>query len=104
MGDVIDLRGQSAHLEDDELIENLARFADGTLSEAAVKAQTPPQQRRMGRAGRERQAGRACRGLQAAPDTHRRHQKGERANRDHRRTADSRQNHARPRQQRTARH
>ena len=27
MGDVIDLRGQSAHLEDDELIENLARFA-----------------------------------------------------------------------------
>ena len=33
-----DLRGQSAHLEDDELIENLARFADGTLSEAAVKA------------------------------------------------------------------
>ena len=38
MGEVIDLRGQSAHLEDDELIENLARFADGTLSEAAVKA------------------------------------------------------------------
>ena len=33
MGDVIDLRGQPAHLEDDELIENLARFADGTLSE-----------------------------------------------------------------------
>jgi hypothetical protein len=26
------------HLEDDELIENLARFADGTLSEAAVKS------------------------------------------------------------------
>ena len=38
MGDVIDLHGQSAHLEDDELIENLARFADGTLSEAAVKS------------------------------------------------------------------
>ena len=38
MGDVVDLRGQLAHLEDDELIENLARFADGTLSEAAVKA------------------------------------------------------------------
>ena len=38
MGDVIDLRCQSAHLEDDELIENLARFADTTLSEAAVKA------------------------------------------------------------------
>ena len=27
-----------AHIEDDELIENLARFADGTLSEAAVKS------------------------------------------------------------------
>ena len=38
MGDVVDLQGQPAHLEDDELIENLARFADGTLSEAAVKA------------------------------------------------------------------
>ena len=38
MGDVIDIHGQLAHLEDDELIENLARFADGTLSEAAVKA------------------------------------------------------------------
>ena len=36
MGDVIDLK--PAHLEDDELVENLARFADGTLSEAAVKA------------------------------------------------------------------
>ena len=35
----IDLRGQPAHpVEDDELIENLARFADGTLSEAAVKS------------------------------------------------------------------
>ena len=37
MGDVIELHGQLAHLEDDELVENLARFADGTLSEAAVK-------------------------------------------------------------------
>ena len=36
MSDVIDLK--PAHLEDDELIENLARFADGTLSEAAVKS------------------------------------------------------------------
>ena len=36
MGNVIDLK--PAQLEDDELIENLARFADGTLSEAAVKA------------------------------------------------------------------
>ena len=38
MGEVVDLHSQLAHLEDDELIENLARFADGTLCEAAVKA------------------------------------------------------------------
>ena len=36
MGDIAELK--PAHLEDDELIENLARFADGTLSESAVKA------------------------------------------------------------------
>jgi hypothetical protein len=36
MGDIVELK--PAYLEDDELIENLARFADGTLSEAAVKA------------------------------------------------------------------
>src|SRR6478672_9451575 len=36
MGDIVDLK--PAPLEDDELIENLARFADGTLSEAAVKS------------------------------------------------------------------
>jgi hypothetical protein len=38
VGDIVDLRGRSIPLEDDELIENLARFADGTLSEAAVKS------------------------------------------------------------------
>jgi hypothetical protein len=38
MADVIDLRGRPIPLEDDEFIENLARFADGTLSEGAVKA------------------------------------------------------------------
>jgi len=38
MGEIVDLRGRPIPLEDDELIENLARFADGTLSEAAVKA------------------------------------------------------------------
>jgi len=38
MGDIVDLRNRPIPLEDDELIENLARFADGTLSEAAVKA------------------------------------------------------------------
>src|SRR6476646_1404008 len=36
MGDIVELK--PAPLEDDELIENLARFADGTLSEAAVKS------------------------------------------------------------------
>jgi hypothetical protein len=36
MGKIVDLK--PALIEDDELIENLARFADGTLSEAAVKA------------------------------------------------------------------
>ena len=38
VSNVVDLRGRSIPLEDDELIENLARFADGTLSEAAVKS------------------------------------------------------------------
>src|SRR5882757_7275582 len=38
MGDIVELRNRSIPLEDDELIENLARFADGTLSEAAVKS------------------------------------------------------------------
>jgi hypothetical protein len=38
MGDIVNLHGRSIPIEDDELIENLARFADGTLSEAAVKS------------------------------------------------------------------
>ena len=38
VGDIVELRNCSIPLEDDELVENLARFADGTLSEAAVKA------------------------------------------------------------------
>jgi hypothetical protein len=38
MGDIVNLRDRSNPLEDDELIADLARFADGTLSEAAVKA------------------------------------------------------------------
>src|SRR6476619_4430787 len=38
MGEVIGMRDRSISIEDDELIENLARFADGTLSEAAVKS------------------------------------------------------------------
>ena len=38
MSDIIDLHGRSMAIDDDELVENLARFADGTLSEAAVKA------------------------------------------------------------------
>jgi hypothetical protein len=38
MGEVIGLHGRSNPLEDDELIEDLARFADNTLNESAVKA------------------------------------------------------------------
>jgi hypothetical protein len=38
MGDIVELRGRPIPIEDDELVENLARFADGTLTEAAVKA------------------------------------------------------------------
>ena len=38
MADIIDLHGRPIPIEDDELVENLARFADGTLCEAAVKA------------------------------------------------------------------
>jgi hypothetical protein len=38
MSDVVDLHGQLAHLEDNhELIENLARYAEGLLSKEAVK-------------------------------------------------------------------
>jgi hypothetical protein len=38
MGNVVDLHGQPAHLEDDhELIENLARYAEGLISKEAVK-------------------------------------------------------------------
>ena len=35
---VVDLRGRSIPIDDDELVENLARFADGTLTEGQVKA------------------------------------------------------------------
>ena len=38
MADIVDLHGRLIPIEDDELIENLARFADGTLSEGQVKA------------------------------------------------------------------
>jgi len=38
MADVVDLHGRPIPIEDDELIENLARFADGPLSEGQVKA------------------------------------------------------------------
>ena len=36
MGDIVDLK--PAPIEDDELVENLARYADGTLTEGQVKA------------------------------------------------------------------
>ena len=38
MGEIVDIRGRSIPIEDDELIEDLARYADGTLSETAVKS------------------------------------------------------------------
>ena len=38
MGEIVNLHGQPAHLENDELVESLARYADGTLSMAAVKS------------------------------------------------------------------
>jgi hypothetical protein len=38
MGNIVDLRGRSIPIEDDALIEDLARYADGTLSMAAVKS------------------------------------------------------------------
>jgi hypothetical protein len=38
VGEIVDLHKRSIPLEDDELIEDLARYGDGTLSEAAVKA------------------------------------------------------------------
>jgi hypothetical protein len=38
MGDVVDLHGQPAHLEDDlEFVADCARYAEGILSEEAVK-------------------------------------------------------------------
>ena len=104
MGEAIDLAGQPAPIEDDELIENLARFADGTLTEAAVKARHHLSNEEWAAMGESDRAGRAGRGRKTPPDPHRRHQKRTRANRDRRRAANSRQNHAGPRQQRTARH
>ena len=58
MGDIVDLK--PAPIEDDELVENLARYADGTLTEGQVKARHHLTE--AGRTGRERQARRACRG------------------------------------------
>jgi hypothetical protein len=38
VAEIVDLHGRSIAIEDDELIENLARFADGTLSQDSVKS------------------------------------------------------------------
>jgi hypothetical protein len=38
MGDVIGLDGSPIPIDDDELVENLARFSDGTLTQAQVKS------------------------------------------------------------------
>ena len=102
MGDVIDLKGQPAHLEDDELIENLARFADGTLSEAAVKSRHHLSNEDWAALGESDKLVELVEACKTTPNTHRRHQAGARANRDRRRPANSRQNHAGPQRQRTA--
>ena len=78
MGDIVDLHGRSIPIEDDELVENLARFADGTLSEVAVKARHHLSNEEWAALG-ESDRWSSGRGLQAPPDTHRRHQKGTRA-------------------------
>ena len=38
MGEIVKLHGRPIPLENDELIENLARFGDGTLTKEAVKS------------------------------------------------------------------
>ena len=92
MGDVADLK--PTPLEDDELIENLARYADGTLSEAAVKARhhlSNEEWAALGESDRLVEIGRGCK---TTADTHRHHQTGKSAAGDRRRTANSRQNYA----------
>jgi hypothetical protein len=104
VGDVIDLRSQSAHLEDDELIENLSRFADGTLSEAAVKSRHHLSNEEWSALG---DSDRLVELVEAAKLRRIRTgatKKGKSTNRDRRRTADPRQNHAGPQRQRAPRH
>ena len=92
MGEIVDLK--PVPIEDDELVENLARFADGTLTEAQVKARHRLNNADWSAMGEIGGACRAGRSSQAAPDPHRRHQARTRANRDRSRAADPRQNHA----------
>jgi hypothetical protein len=104
MGEAIDLAGQPAPIEDDELIENLARFADGTLSESAVKARhhlSNDEWAALGESDKLVELVEACKLRRIRTGNH---QERKGANRNRRRTANSRQDHARPRQQRTARH
>ena len=102
MGDMVDLRGQPAHLEDDELIENLARFADGTLSEAAVKARhhlSNEDWAALGESDRLVELVEACKTRRIRTGATKR----ERAQIEIvDATPNSRQNHARPQRQRTA--
>ena len=95
MGEVVDLHSRRTSRTTNS-IENLARFADGTLCEAAVKARhhlSNEEWAALGDSDRLVELVEACK---TTPDTHRRHQAGTGANRDRRRTADPRQNHARP--------
>ena len=101
MGDIVDLRGRSIPLEDDELIENLARFADGTLSEAAVKARhhlSNEDWAALGESDKLVELVEACKLRRIRSGA----TKGEGANRDRRCAPNSRRNYARPQRQRTA--
>ena len=94
MGEIVDLHGRSIPIEDDELIENLARFADGTLTEAAVKARhhlSNEDWAAMGESDKLVELVEACKTSQ---DTQRRYQTRTRANRDRRCAPNSRRNYA----------
>ena len=100
MGEIVDLK--PVPIEDDELVENLARFADGTLTEAQVRARhrlSNADWSAMGEIGRP---GASRRGGEIAPAPHRRHQARIGPKRGYFWTADPRQADAGPKYQRQA--
>ena len=57
MGEVVDLHGQPAHLEDDlEFVGDSARYAEGILSEEAVKKKYHFRRRYLGATRQQRRA------------------------------------------------